>query len=45
MSYKTDIEIAQECKLKPIDEIAEHIFRKNILNSTGDIRQKSIRLS
>lgn len=24
MSYKTDIEIAQECKLKPIDEIAEN---------------------
>ena len=32
MSYKTDIEIAQECKLKPIDEIAEkaHIQKKYI---------------
>lgn len=32
MSYKTDIEIAQECKLKPINEIAEsaHIPKEYI---------------
>lgn len=41
MGYKSDIEIAQEAKARPINEIAGALgFRKNILKITDHTRLK-----
>ena len=41
MGYKTDIEIAQECEMKPITEIAaKQVLMTNIWNSTGKYKAK-----
>ena len=42
MGYKTDIEIAQECEMKPITEIAAKAgIDDNIWNSTESTKQRS----
>ena len=42
MGYKTDIEIAQECEMKPITEIAAKAgIDDKYLNSTESTKQRS----
>ena len=43
MGFKSDIEIAQECEMLPITEIAEKAgIDDNIWSSTENTKQKSI---